>query len=84
MARDMTKFAVRKLVKAYFLFNRGREVTGREIANWLNNPENNFGLKTNISPNTISRMLNHSRYNTSSILYGIERTSEHPMKYKLK
>lgn len=84
MAKDKTKFAVRKLVKAYFLFNKGREVTSREICNWLNNPENNFGLKTNIAPNYISRMINHSRHNSSSILFGIERTCEHPMKYRLQ
>lgn len=84
MVKEKTNFAVRKLVKAYMVFHRGREVTGREIANWINDPDNNFGMKTTVHPKTVSRIINHSRYNTGSILYGVEKTCNHPMKFRLK
>ena len=83
MSKEQTKYAVRKLIKAYLVFNRGREVTSKEIANWINNPDNNFGLKTNIPSNTISRMINHSRHNNGSILYEVEKTCNKPMKFML-
>lgn len=83
MAKEQTNLVVRKLVKAYMVFHRGREVTGREIANWINNPDNNFGLKTTVYPKTIARMINHSRHNSGSILYDVEKTCDHPMKFRL-
>lgn len=83
MAKEQTKFAVRKLVKAYLVFNRGREVTASEMANWINSPDNNFGLKTQVHPRSISRMFNHSQYNNGSILYDVEIIKGHPTKYKL-
>lgn len=84
MAKEQTKYAVRKLIKAYFVTHRGKEIGSREIANWINDPNNNFGLKTQVDSKVISRIINHGRFNTGSILYDIEKTHEHPNKFMLK
>jgi hypothetical protein len=84
MAKEMTKYAVRKLIKAYFVTHRGREVSSKEIANWINDPNNNFGLKTRVDSKVITRMINHGRFNGGSILYDIEKTNAHPHKFMLK
>lgn len=83
MAKEQTKLLTRKLVKAYMVFNRGKEVTANEMAQWINDPNNNFGLKTRVDSKSISRMINASRWNNSSILYGIEIKENHPNRYVL-
>ena len=83
MAKEQTKYAIRKLVKAYLVFNRGREVTANEMANWINDPDNGFGLKTQVHSRYISRMFSHSRNNNGSILYDVKVIDSHPKKYRL-
>lgn len=71
MVKDSTNNRVRVLIKSFLCANKGKKLSAREIANFINTY--NFGLNRHqVTPEKVTRMI-QADYNSSSILHEIQR-----------